>query len=71
MISLEDALYAMLLGSCNNVASAIANNLGNYVIKKRNNKYFSCFDVNAENREGNLQLFLDLMVKYSISMKMN
>lgn len=45
LITLEDALYALILSSSNNIALAIANNLGNYLIKKRSNRYFSCFDV--------------------------
>ena len=58
------------MGSANNMATAIASNLGNYVAKKRQNEYFSCFDVNAENREANINIFLDLMNKYAITMKL-
>jgi hypothetical protein len=58
------------MGSANNIATAIANNLGNYVFKKRNNKYFSCFDVNSENRENNINIFLGLMKKYASVMNL-
>lgn len=36
--------------SANNVAMAIANNLGSFVLKKKANRYFSCFDLPNENR---------------------
>lgn len=36
----------MLLNSANNAATVIANNLGCLIKAKKNNKYFSCFDVN-------------------------
>lgn len=35
MITLEDLLYAMMLESANNAATAIATNLGSLVKKKR------------------------------------
>ena len=45
LMTLEEALYAMMLTSANNVAAAIANNLGSFVRKKQEGTYFSCFDL--------------------------
>jgi len=45
LVTLQDALYALLMVSANNVAVAIANNLGSYLNKKIQKKYFSCFDL--------------------------
>jgi D-alanyl-D-alanine carboxypeptidase len=38
-------LYAMMLESANNAANVIAANLGSLVKKKKEGKYFSCFDI--------------------------
>jgi D-alanyl-D-alanine carboxypeptidase len=46
IIKLEDCLYAMLLNSANNAATVLANNLGFLCLRKRENLYFSCFDIN-------------------------
>ncbi len=43
-------LYALMLQSANNAATVIANNLGSLVRKKREGKYFSCFDLPNENK---------------------
>lgn len=51
MITLEDLLYAMMLESANNAATAIATNLGSLVKKKREGKYFSCFDIPNESKD--------------------
>jgi hypothetical protein len=40
-------LYAMMLNSANNAATVIANNLGHLVLKRKDGKYFSCFDINS------------------------
>lgn len=45
LISLQDALYSLLMVSANNIAVALANNLGSYLNKKAQKKYFSCFDL--------------------------
>lgn len=68
MITLEEALYALIMKSCNNIALTIANNLGSYVLKKKINRYFSCFDLTSENRESNIAVFLGLMKKYAKEM---
>ena len=46
-MSLEEALYALMLSSANNIAMAVANNLGSYVSRKKEGLYFSCFDLCA------------------------
>ena len=38
LITLQDALYALLMVSANNIAVAIANNLGSYLNKKAQRK---------------------------------
>lgn len=48
----------MMLESANNAATVIATNLGSLVQKKRQGKYFSCFDVQNEDKEANMQVFL-------------
>lgn len=40
----------MMLESANNAATIIATNLGSLVQKKREGKYFSCFDIARENK---------------------
>lgn len=65
LITLEDALYALLMKSSNNIALTIANNLGSYVLKKKISRYFSCFDLASENRENNIAVFLGLMRRYA------
>jgi D-alanyl-D-alanine carboxypeptidase len=65
LISLEEALYALIISSSNNVALAIANNLGSYILKKKINRYFSCFDLANENRESNINIFVALMNRYA------
>lgn len=44
-MTLQDALYALIMVSANNIAMSIANNLGSYLIKAANKQYFSCFDL--------------------------
>lgn len=70
LLSLEDALYALMLVSSNNVALAIANNLGSFLLKKKRGEYFSCFDLNKADREANLSLFLALMKKHAADMEL-
>jgi len=48
----------MMLESANNAATAIAANLGSLVRKKREGKYFSCFDVPYENKDENMGVFI-------------
>jgi len=43
-MTLEEALYALMLASANNIALAIANNLGSFVKKKKQGGYYTCFD---------------------------
>lgn len=57
--------------SSNNIALTIANNLGNYVLKKKINRYFSCFDLMTENRESNINIFVGLMKKYAKEMELS
>jgi D-alanyl-D-alanine carboxypeptidase len=45
LITLQDALHALLMVSANNIAMALANNLGSYLIKNAQKRYFSCFDL--------------------------
>lgn len=49
--------------SANNIANAIANNLGSYLRKQREGQYFSCFDLLHENRELNIGVFMVRMKK--------
>lgn len=65
IIKLEDCLYAMLLNSANNAATVLANNLGFLCLRKRENLYFSCFDINPSNRRKNIDFFLSLMVTFA------
>ena len=58
-------LYAMMLESANNAATVIATNLGSLVQKKRQGKYFSCFDVQNQDKQANMQIFLQLMNTYA------
>lgn len=55
----------MMLESANNAATAIAANLGSLVRKKREGKYFSCFDVPYENKDENMGVFIQLMNTYA------
>ena len=68
LITLEEALSALIMKSSNNIALTIANNLGSYVLKKRVSRYFSCFDLANENRENNIAIFVGLMRKYAKEM---
>ncbi len=61
LISLQDALYAMLMVSANNIAVALANNLGSYLNKLAQRKYFSCFDLQHQSRDGNIKTFMRRM----------
>lgn len=70
LVTLEDMLFAMMLNSANNAATVIANNLGSYVLKKREGKYFSCFDIPNEDREKNIGFFLQLMNTYASELKL-
>lgn len=54
-----------MLESANNAATAIATNLGSLVKKKREGKYFSCFDIPNENKEENIEVFVELMNSYA------
>jgi D-alanyl-D-alanine carboxypeptidase len=64
-------LYAMLLNSANNAATVIANNLGRLVLAKKEGKYFSCFDVNSENRRKNIEYFVKLMTQFTQKFQLN
>lgn len=64
-MSLEDLLYAMMLESANNAATSIATNLGSLVRKKREGKYFSCFDIPNEVKDENVSVFVELMNTYA------
>jgi hypothetical protein len=59
-------LYAMMLNSANNAATVLANNLGFLCLRKRQNKYFSCFDINESNRRKNIEFFVSLMGKFAL-----
>ena len=61
LITLQDALYGLLMVSANNIAMAIANNLGNYLIKFAKKEYFSCFDVTQDTRDSNIAAFMTRM----------
>lgn len=50
LMTLQDGLYALLMGSANNIALAIANNMGSFLLKKQERLYFSCFDLQKESR---------------------
>ncbi len=63
LMSLQDALYALILVSANNIATAIANNLGSYLARQNQARYFSCFDLPFENREINISNFIARMKK--------
>ena len=65
LLTLQDLLYAMMLESANNAATAIATNLGSLVKKKRDGGYFSCFDIPREDKEENMGVFLGLMTEYA------
>jgi len=58
-MTLQDALYTLLMVSANNIAMAIANNLGSYIIKAANKQYFSCFDLHHESRDANVGSFMN------------
>ena len=62
-MTLLDALYSLLMVSANNLALAIANNLGSYLGKVEKKGYFSCFDLVSENRENNINCFMGRMHK--------
>ena len=62
-MSLQDALYALLMASANNIAVAIANNLGNYTLKQQRKEYLSCFDLVKESRDANISAFMQRMKK--------
>jgi D-alanyl-D-alanine carboxypeptidase len=64
-VTLEDLLYAMMLESANNAATSIATNLGSLVRKKREGKYFSCFDIPNEDKDENVSVFVELMNTYA------
>lgn len=68
LISLQDAFHALLMTSANNIANAIANNLGSYLIKQAQGRYFSCFDLVQENRESNISVFVNRMKKLANEM---
>jgi len=51
----------MLLNSANNAATILANNMGYLCLRKRENNYFSCFDINESNRTKNIDFFVSLM----------
>lgn len=55
----------MMLDSANNAATAIATNLGSLVKKKRQGRYFSCFDVPNQDKDGNMAVFVELMNTYA------
>lgn len=65
LLTLQDLLYAMMLESANNAATAIATNLGSLVKKKRIGGYFSCFDIPREDKDENMAVFLGLMTEYA------
>ena len=65
LMNIEDLLYALMLHSANNAATILATNLGSYVQKKRNNSYFSCYDLPNENKNKNMAIFMDLMKHYA------
>ena len=62
-MTLQDALYSLLMVSANNIAMSIANNLGSYLIKAMNKQYFSCFDLQHESRDTNVGAFMARMKK--------
>jgi D-alanyl-D-alanine carboxypeptidase len=62
-ITLQDALYALLMVSANNIAMSIANNLGSYLLKAAHKQYFSCFDLQHESRDANVGAFMGRMKK--------
>jgi D-alanyl-D-alanine carboxypeptidase len=70
-MSLQDALYALLMISANNVANAIANNLGSYLNKHSQGRYFSCFDLVNESREANIAAFMARMNKLIKEINLN
>ena len=51
------------MASANNIAVAIANNLGNYILKQQRKEYFSCFDLVKESRDANISAFMQRMKK--------
>jgi D-alanyl-D-alanine carboxypeptidase len=69
-MTLEEALFALIMTSANNVALTIANNLGSFILKKKVNRYFSCFDLPHENREANIAVFVGLMGKLAREMQL-
>ena len=60
-MNIEDLLYAMMLNSANNAATILATNLGSFVQKKKQDSYFSCYDLPNENKQKNMGVFLQLM----------
>ena len=64
MMSLHDVLYGMLMVGANNMAIALANNMGSYLRKMQGKEgYFSCFDLEREYREHNVSAFMARMKK--------
>jgi D-alanyl-D-alanine carboxypeptidase len=70
MISLEDCVYGMMVGGANNAATILTNNLGSLVQKKREGRYFSCFDVGRESRDKNMEAFVELMKGHAEQLKL-